>query len=303
MEKKENLYDYILLDLDQDTLANRFAAGIWLQDAKINHIHIDQNHNTIDHPNILEKIKNKKILVIMITYYPLPDIILNTVKSMNIFYQFIDENIIQHPEITYYKAPSLTGFCTFTVKTLQLEKEQYISEIATRLDEYYYGFPSNDSITFVTVFKMKREPSNDDIVITTALNKSVEAIQNLNIQNILAKTVLCEIQDVNRNITYVCAISVGDTMDLVHTCTTLANRSPDGIGIFITYDFEKQRKEYYIRKNQKADPNLNMKDFMNRFIKCKYVRCTDISVTGYDTLNMTDIQSIFGFEGLSVSGS
>lgn len=196
--------------------------------------------------DLLDKISGKRILIVGGYYSSNMSAILDAAKEVTVFYNSsdVDELVKGYQFIT---SVEFTGFLTWTVQQLNIQ-EPYILRMSKYLDEYLYGYPSDEAMCFQNgVYVIDKDndldkiltiKSNDDIspVIVKGREKRINnrrvAEQRLKTSKQLTFKAGDEI--------YTCLCSIGDT-PIVDTCLLLAEKSNTGIGVLFRYDINTSK--------------------------------------------------------------
>lgn len=121
----------------------------------------------------LEKIKDKRILIVGGYYRENMKPILEAVKEITVFYNSSDADGISD-DYNHFISVEFTGFLSWTVEQLKIE-EKYILKIAQYLDEYLYGYPSEEALRFQNgLYTIQKENVLDKILTVKSL-EDIEA--------------------------------------------------------------------------------------------------------------------------------
>ena len=215
-------------------------------------------------PELLQQVSGKDVLIVGGYYTKSLSEFVAVAKSVTVFYNTSD--VPSETPHTIVRAESNRGFATYAVKKASVN-DGLLGDIAEWLDEYLYGFPSQQSLQFQNGIYTLDAPTDieklklvidgkHDIVDVLERGAKKRAEHNLVIAGerfaaakeytVLGKKVL---------------VAVGGS-PIVDTCLMLCK--PTGIGMLVRYDEEKQRTLVSCRVTEESGENAGT--IMQQFI-------------------------------------
>lgn len=220
-------------------------------------------------PELLAEVFGHNVFLVGGYYSKSLDMFREVVKSLTIFYNSGDT--IDDGNHTIIKASPNTGFATFMLGFIS-PPTRYC-RIAQYLDDYYYGFPTKESMIFVNgvhaIAKSNSLPETDCSTVEmiplmndfysiknieeagTAKYKKNLAIAKSRLENAKQYSILGNMA----------TVAIGGS-PIVMTCLLLADVT--GIGILVRHD-EKQNRTYLSCRTTESS-GINAGDLMRRFI-------------------------------------
>ena len=192
----------------------------------------------------LEQITGKRVLLVGGYYRDNMDPIVERAKSVFIFFNTSDD---VQPNSECVIAKEGVGFLMWTVKKLNIV-DVVTNHIAQYLDEYLYGYPSDESLCFQNGVYVIQQPTEVEKILTVKTEDDItrvleqgriKRINNLRIA-IIRLGNATEIAFTLRGVSHSALVVIGDT-PIVDTCLLLAEKSQGGLGIMFRYDLEKKR--------------------------------------------------------------
>lgn len=226
----------------QSMLAELYGAHLW---------HLHRGSDLLTTPpvtqmdqGLLDKIKGKNILIVGGYYRANMGPILEAAKEVTVFYNSsdADESVSGYNFVTSLE---FTGFLTWTVQQLGLQddKASPVLRMAHYLDEYLYGYPSEESMCFQNGVYVIDKDNDLEKILTIKSIEDIEATivkgkeKRINNRRIGEQRWKCAKQLTFKagDETYSALVGIGDS-PIVDTCLLLAEKSPSGIGMLIRYD-------------------------------------------------------------------
>lgn len=216
------------------------------------------------HELMLEEIKDKSILIVGGYYQSNMDPIIKVAKEITVFYNSSD---ITQDVVSNYKcirANEFTGFLTWTTKILNIE-DDHILMISQYLDEYIYGYPSNDALCFQNGISVIDKDNNWDKMSTITSMEDIRQIVIKGKENTITNKRIAyqrfgSSEEITFNIgdkSYSACVSIGDC-PIVDTCLLLADQSSDGIGMLFRYDMKARKTFISTRSTQESNINAGL---------------------------------------------
>lgn len=232
-------------------LAECFGADIL---RRFGNYEVVQTDNLVSPTNgLLESVRDKNVLIVGGYYRGHLNLFKEVAKTLTVFYNTSDNpDTVDHIVI---KANFGEGFATYAVSIVDAtnilfdaprvfgDRKQHVLKIATYLDEYLYGFPSEASLEFqngVYTLPLSTDTENLSLVLYGA--HSIESVldrgrEKRKINKMVAQARLdnCrtfKLWDLDVQ------VAIGGT-PIVDSCILLAEKT--GVGMLVRYDQEKQR--------------------------------------------------------------
>ncbi len=195
--------------------------------------------------DLLDKIEGKHILIVGGYYRNNMEPILKAAKTVKVF-------------------DSTTGFLTWTVEQLEI-KDETILTMARYIDNYQYGYPSEEALCFQNgVYCIDKDTDLDKILTIKSLddinlvliNGKTKRISNLRLaeQRLkCSKQLSLKIEDQTYNV----LVGIGDS-PVVDTCLLLANKSSNGIGMLFRYDLLNNKTFISTRTTEMSEVNAGV---------------------------------------------
>jgi len=257
-----------LIVVRQSMLAEYYGAYLWQQQTGSD-IMVTSPITKLTEDDLL-KIKDKKILIVGGYYRENMEPIVKSAKEVSVFYNNSDIDGLT-VDYTYYTSRELTGFLTWTVNQLALT-EPYILQMAQYLDEYLYGYPTEQALCFQNgVYILEGNNDLDKILKVKSLSDIEQTIikgrekrvNNLRVAQSRLK--LAKEYTITFNgCCYEVLIGIGDT-PIVDTCLLLAEKSKMGIGMLLRYDFNLNRT--YVSTRTTENSGIDAGNLMKLLIK------------------------------------
>lgn len=218
----------------------------------------------------LEQIKDKKVLIISGYYRDNMKPIIESAKSVCVFFNTSDD---PDPNCGYQimKAQEGSGFLAWTLDQLAI-KDEVVHRIATYLDEYLYGYPSEESLCFQNGVYVIDKNTDIEKILTIQSLQNIEDIikkgkeKHINNLRIAEQRLKCSVLISFRvnNETYHAQVAIGDT-PIIDSCLLLAEKSKSGLGIMFRYDILNRKTLISARATKESNINAGM--VMNALVK------------------------------------
>jgi hypothetical protein len=257
---------YQLIVVRRNMLAELYGAHLWA--THTNTEIFDTSALTEMTPDQLEKIRNKNILIVGGYFKSNMKPILAEAKEVTVFFNTSDLDD-QQPDHKFITAEPLSGFLSWTIQQLGIV-ESCTVQIAKYLDEYLYGYPSEESLCFQNGVYTIDKPSDLERLLTIQSNKDIEStiakgkkkrVANLRIaqQRLEASKQFIVYFDGKP---YPATVAIGDS-PIVDSCILLAQQT--GIGILFRYNLAAKKTFLSCRTTKESgiDAGHLMKQLVN----------------------------------------
>lgn len=213
---------------------------------------------------LINDIINKDVLIVGSYYNGFISKIKGQCNKLEVYYNSYesqDEDDVEHDS---YKGDPYTGFSTFSVKfnnakLREMDEESYniLSNISRLIDDYIYGFPSEESLNFnAGVHGLSNEISNiEKLALVTNKKISIEDVikrgkenRGYNLPVIKQRVKLAQRATVC-NDKYQINVCLGDD-NIFDTCLALCKET--GIGMIINFDTEQRKTNVYCRVSKES---------------------------------------------------
>lgn len=222
-------------------------------------------------PEMLTTIKDKNILIIGGYYRENIKEITRSATMTTVFYNSSD-----FPEFLKNGSPSYSiiigtehrGFLSWVIRYLHI-KEDYIRLMGRYLDEYLYGYPSEESLRFQQgVYSIQRETDLEKILTIKSVADVEDAIEVgsikrfSNLRHAKQRLTTAYVYPIRYDGRLISAtVSIGDS-PIVDTCILLAEHT--GVGILFRYDLRNNKTFVSCRTTEKSD--IDAGKLMKQFI-------------------------------------
>ena len=218
----------------------------------------------------LAVIRDKNILIVGGYYRDNMEPIVEAAKEVTVFYNSSDviRNVPPHELLTPLE---FTGFLTWTIEQLSIEDE-HILLIGRYLDEYLYGYPSDESLYFQKgVYTIDKDTDLNKLLTIRCVEDMVNILVKGQEKTIgdrriaeqrckSAKEFTFELEGKS----YSALVTIGDS-PIVETCLLLAKKSSSGVGMLFRYDISTGKT--FISTRSTKESGIDAGVLMNKLVK------------------------------------
>ena len=262
------MFDFVIIR--QNMLAEVYGAYIWQQFCACGIITTPPLVKLDE--SVLEKITGKNVLIVGRYYRNNMDEIVKVAKDVSVFFNESDE-LPKACNYACFKASKGQGFTTWTLDQTNYDEEhQHVAKIAEYLDEYLYGFPSEEALCFQNGVYTIDKPTDLEKILTiqgsediksTILRGKQKRTSNLRIAEQRAKCAAMFLFTLDDGDQFEALVTIGDS-PIVDTCILLSEMSPTGIGMSFRYDVKNGKTLISMRvtKESGLDAGLLMSKYI-----------------------------------------
>lgn len=191
--------------------------------------------------DLLDQITGQNVLIVGGYYRGKLSEFLAVAKSVTVFYNTSDTpDDVEH---LILKASPNRGFASYAVETANTENKELLMKIAVWLDEYLYGFPSENSLKFQNgVYTLDAKTDVEKVKLIMNGTWAIEDVLDVGAvkrhQNLVVARERLEEAREYTVLGKKVLVAIGGS-PIVDSCILLSQRT--GIGMLVRYDQQKKR--------------------------------------------------------------